>query len=61
MPDTLIVFVASLTLLIWDKARAAERTDRGRRRKLGAAADAALAAHIGMGGTMAAMLVTMAF
>lgn len=60
MPDTLIVFLASLTLAIWDKARAAERTDRGRRRKLGAAPDAALAAHIGMGGSMAAMLMTMA-
>jgi hypothetical protein len=61
MPDTVLVFLASLTISAWDKTRAAERTAcRGRRRKLGAAPDAALAAHIGMGGTMSAMLLLMA-
>ncbi|MEU6251242.1 DUF5134 domain-containing protein [Streptomyces sp. NPDC047043] len=60
MPDTVLVFLTSLTLAVWDRARAAERSGRGRRRKLGAAPDAALAAHIGMGGTMSAMLLMMA-
>ncbi|WP_249938686.1 DUF5134 domain-containing protein [Streptomyces mirabilis] len=61
MPDTVLVFLASLTISVWDKTRAAERTAcRGRRRKLGAAPDAALAAHIGMGGTMSTMLLMMA-
>ena len=60
MPDTVLVFLASLTISVWDKARTAERAGRGRRRKLGAAPDAALAAHIGMGGTMSAMLLMMA-
>ncbi|KAF5999201.1 DUF5134 domain-containing protein [Streptomyces sp. WAC00263] len=60
MPDTVLVFLASLTVSVWDKARTAERPGRGRRRKLGAAPDAALAAHIGMGGTMSAMLLMMA-
>lgn len=60
MPDTVLVFLASLTISVWDKARTTERAGRGRRRKLGAAPDAALAAHIGMGGTMSAMLLMMA-
>ncbi|MFF4259237.1 DUF5134 domain-containing protein [Streptomyces sp. NPDC001663] len=60
MPDTVLVFLASLTLAVWGRARSAERSERGRRRKLGAAPDAALAAHIGMGGTMSAMLLMMA-
>ncbi|MCX5190876.1 MULTISPECIES: DUF5134 domain-containing protein [unclassified Streptomyces] len=59
MPDTLVVFLMSLTLSVWDKAQTAERAGRGRRRKLGAAPDAALSAHIGMGGTMSTMLLMM--
>ncbi|MFI0773312.1 DUF5134 domain-containing protein [Streptomyces sp. NPDC021212] len=59
MPDTVVVFLVSLTLSVWDKARAVERGSHGRRRRLGAAPDAALAAHIGMGGTMAAMMLMM--
>lgn len=59
MPDTVLVFLVSLTTSVWDKARAAERAGHGRRRKLGAAPDAALAAHVGMGGTMSAMLLMM--
>ncbi|MGW4197125.1 DUF5134 domain-containing protein [Streptomyces sp. NPDC005004] len=60
MPDTVLVFLASLTLAAWDGARTAQRPGGGRRRKLGAAPDAALAAHIGMGGAMSAMLLMMA-
>ncbi|MDQ1044958.1 hypothetical protein QFZ76_003194 [Streptomyces sp. V4I2] len=60
MPDTVFVFLASLTVSVWDRARSAQSTGHGRRRKLGAAPDAALAAHIGMGGTMSAMLLMMA-
>ncbi|MFI6935850.1 DUF5134 domain-containing protein [Streptomyces sp. NPDC050287] len=60
MPDTVLVFLASLTISVWDRSRVAQRSGRGRRRKLGAAPDAALAAHIGMGGTMSAMLLMMA-
>ncbi|WP_369244999.1 DUF5134 domain-containing protein [Streptomyces sp. R41] len=60
MPDTVLVFLTSLTLAVWDRARTAPRPGHGRRRKLGAAPDAALAAHIGMGGAMSAMLLMMA-
>ncbi|MEU7656975.1 DUF5134 domain-containing protein [Streptomyces lincolnensis] len=60
MPDTVFVFLASLTVSVWDRSRTTERRGHGRRRKLGAAPDAALAAHIGMGGTMSAMLLMMA-
>lgn len=60
MPDTVFVFLASLTISVWDKSRTAQQSRYGRRRKLGAAPDAALAAHIGMGGTMSAMLLMMA-
>ncbi|MFI7413592.1 DUF5134 domain-containing protein [Streptomyces sp. NPDC049627] len=60
IPDTLVVFLVSLTISVWNKARTSERAGRGRRRKVGAAPDAALAAHIGMGGTMSAMLLMMA-
>jgi hypothetical protein len=61
MPDTVVVYLASLTLSAWDKTRAAERGRHGgRRRRIGAAPEAALAAHIGMGGTMSAMLLMMA-
>ena len=61
MPDTVFVFLASLTISVWDKTGMAQRQQgHGRRRKLGAAPDAALAAHIGMGGTMSAMLLMMA-
>ncbi|MFC4506231.1 MULTISPECIES: DUF5134 domain-containing protein [Streptomyces] len=59
MPDTIVVFLASLTLSVWDKARTAERGRHGRRRRAGATPEAALAAHIGMGGTMSAMLLMM--
>ncbi|MGW7616854.1 DUF5134 domain-containing protein [Streptomyces antimycoticus] len=59
MPDTVVVFVVSLTVSVWDKARTVERGSHGRRRRLGTAPDAALAAHIGMGGTMSAMLLMM--
>ncbi|WP_369033436.1 MULTISPECIES: DUF5134 domain-containing protein [Streptomyces] len=60
MPDTVFVFLASLTTSVWDRTRTAQRAGHGRRRKLGAAPEAALAAHIGMGGTMSAMLLMMA-
>ena len=60
MPDTVLVYLASLTLSVWDRTRTSQRSVHGRRRKLGAAHDAALAAHIGMGGTMSAMLLMMA-
>ncbi|GHG02240.1 hypothetical protein GCM10018777_11270 [Streptomyces albogriseolus] len=60
MPDTVLVYLASLTLSVWDRTRMGQRSGHGRRRKLGAAPDAALAAHIGMGGTMSAMLLMMA-
>ena len=60
MPDTVLVYLASLTLSVWDRTRPGQRSGHGRRRKLGAAHDAALAAHIGMGGTMSAMLLMMA-
>ncbi|WP_460073111.1 DUF5134 domain-containing protein [Streptomyces sp. YKOK-I1] len=60
MPDTVVVFLVSLTLSVWDKARTAERGHHGgRRRRAGATPEAALAAHIGMGGTMSAMLLMM--
>ncbi|MEU6141123.1 DUF5134 domain-containing protein [Streptomyces sp. NPDC047081] len=59
MPDTVVVFLASLTLSVWDRSSTAKRSGRGRRRKVGATPDAALAAHIGMGGTMSAMLLMM--
>lgn len=60
MPDTIVVFLASLTVSAWDRARTTERGRNGRRRRLGATPEAALAAHIGMGGTMSAMLLMMA-
>ncbi|MEU5293545.1 DUF5134 domain-containing protein [Streptomyces umbrinus] len=66
MPDTVVVFIASLTISVWDKARTARgrgavagNSGHGRRRRLGAAPDAALAAHIGMGGAMSAMMLMM--
>lgn len=66
MPDTVVVFIASLTISVWDKARTARErgafagnSGHGRRRRLGAAPDAALAAHIGMGGAMSAMMLMM--
>jgi hypothetical protein len=59
MPDTVLVFLASLTISVWDKSGMTQKPGHGRRRKLGAAPDAALAAHIGMGGTMSTMLLTM--
>ncbi|MEU0164151.1 DUF5134 domain-containing protein [Streptomyces iakyrus] len=60
MPDTVVVYLASLTLSAWDRTRTAERGRHGgRRRRIGAAPEAALAAHIGMGGTMSAMLLMM--
>ncbi|MFC9913974.1 DUF5134 domain-containing protein [Streptomyces sp. NPDC059862] len=60
MPDTVVVYLASLTLSAWDRTRTAERGRYGgRRRRIGAAPEAALAAHVGMGGTMSAMLLLM--
>jgi hypothetical protein len=60
MPDTVFVFLASLTTSVWDRTHTAQRSGHGRRRRLGPAPEAALAAHIGMGGTMSAMLLMMA-
>ncbi|MGW3107571.1 DUF5134 domain-containing protein [Streptomyces sp. NPDC001100] len=59
MPDTVLVFLASLTISVWDSSGMAQRSGHGRRRKPGAAPDAALAAHVGMGGTMSTMLLMM--
>ncbi|NGO42676.1 DUF5134 domain-containing protein [Streptomyces ureilyticus] len=58
MPDTVVVFLASLTLAVRDRARTVKGGTH--RRRPGAAPEAALAAHVGMGGTMAAMLLLMA-
>lgn len=63
MPDTVLVFLVSLTISVWDKSRRAQgvrASGHSRRRKPGAAPDVALAVHIGMGGTMSAMLLMMA-
>jgi len=68
LPDAIVVFVASLALSVWDRARSgpsrrrahAAGGDRSRRRPPGTSPGAALTAHIGMGGTMCAMLVMMA-
>ncbi len=68
LPDAIVVFVASLALSVWDKARSggnkrrahAAAGNRSRRRPPGTSPAAALMAHIGMGGTMCAMLVMMA-
>lgn len=60
MPDTVVVYLASLSLSAWDRNRSAERGRHSGRRRIGAAPEAALAAHIGMGGTMSAMLLMMA-
>jgi hypothetical protein len=60
MPDTVFVFLASLTISVWGKNRVTQRSGHGRRRRLGAAPDAALATHVCMGGTMSAMLLMMA-
>ena len=59
MPDTVLVFLASLTISVWDRSGMAQSSGHGRRRKPGAAPDAALAAHVGMGGTMSTMLLMM--
>ncbi|MGA5189247.1 DUF5134 domain-containing protein [Streptomyces griseoincarnatus] len=67
LPDAIVVFVASLALSVWDKARLggnkrrahAAAGNRSRRRPPGTSPGAALTAHIGMGGTMCAMLVMM--
>ncbi|GHC94416.1 DUF5134 domain-containing protein [Streptomyces violaceochromogenes] len=66
LPDAIVVFVASLALSVWDKARPGGNKRRAhaaagsRRRPPGTSPGAALTAHIGMGGTMCAMLVMMA-
>ncbi|MFI6855792.1 DUF5134 domain-containing protein [Streptomyces sp. NPDC050416] len=68
LPDAIVVFAASLAVSVWDKARPGgdrHRThgaagNRSRRRPPGTSPGAALAAHVGMGGTMCAMLVMMA-
>lgn len=60
LPDTVVVYLASLTLSAWDRTRATERGRHGgRRRRIGATPEAALAAHVGMGGTMSTMLLMM--
>ncbi|MDT9698389.1 hypothetical protein [Streptomyces sp. P17] len=66
--ESLAVFAASLAISVWDKARSggtkrrahAATGNRSRRRPPGTSPDAALTAHIGMGGTMCAMPVMMA-
>ncbi|MFD6173897.1 DUF5134 domain-containing protein [Streptomyces coeruleorubidus] len=68
LPDAIVVFAASLALSVWDRARPggdrrrahAAAGSRSRRRPPGTSPGAALTAHIGMGGTMCAMLVMMA-
>ncbi|MGP4085181.1 DUF5134 domain-containing protein [Streptomyces sp. KR55] len=68
LPDAIVVFAASLAISAWDKARLggdqhrahAAAANRSRRRPPGTSPGAALTAHIGMGGTMCAMLVMMA-
>lgn len=61
LPDTVVVYLTSLSLSAWDRTRATERGRHGgRRRRIGATPEAALAAHVGMGGTMSAMLLMMA-
>ncbi|MGK5693922.1 DUF5134 domain-containing protein [Streptomyces sp. URMC 128] len=68
LPDAIVVFTASLAVSVWDKARPGgdkhrahgAAGNRSRRRPPGTSPGAALAAHIGMGGTMCAMLVMMA-
>ncbi|MFE1440517.1 DUF5134 domain-containing protein [Streptomyces sp. NPDC058739] len=68
LPDAIVVFVASLAVSVWDKARpGAHRQrepvvggNRRRRRPPGTSPNAALTAHVCMGGTMCAMLVMMA-
>ncbi|MDN0199956.1 DUF5134 domain-containing protein [Streptomyces sp. S.PNR 29] len=68
LPDAIVVFTASLAISVWDKARLggdkrrahAAQGSRSRRRPPGTSPAAALTAHIGMGGTMCAMLVMMA-
>ncbi|WAZ25760.1 DUF5134 domain-containing protein [Streptomyces cinnabarinus] len=68
LPDAIVVLAASLAISVWDRARSggtrrrtgAATGSRSRRRPPGTSPDAALTAHIGMGGTMCAMLVMMA-
>ncbi|MEU1925082.1 DUF5134 domain-containing protein [Streptomyces albogriseolus] len=68
LPDAIVVFAASLAISAWDKTRLggdkrrahAAAGNRSRRRPPGTSPAAALTAHIGMGGTMCAMLVMMA-
>jgi hypothetical protein len=68
LPDAIVVFAASLAISVWDKTRPggdkrrahAAAGHRSRRRPPGTSPGAALTAHIGMGGTMCAMLVMMA-
>ncbi|CAM5681706.1 hypothetical protein STAFG_6723 [Streptomyces afghaniensis 772] len=68
LPDAIVVFAASLAISVWDRARPggdkrrahAAAGQRSRRRPPGTSPSAALLAHIGMGGTMCAMLVMMA-
>ncbi|MEU0681314.1 DUF5134 domain-containing protein [Streptomyces albogriseolus] len=68
LPDAVIVFLASLAISVWDKAWPAGQKHRShatagsrrRRRSPGTSPGAALAAHIGMGGSMSVMLLMMA-
>ncbi|MFJ5730369.1 DUF5134 domain-containing protein [Streptomyces paradoxus] len=68
LPDAMVVFIASLAISVWDRARPRNEKHRShaaaggrrRRRAPGTSPGAALLAHIGMGSTMSAMLVMMA-
>ncbi|MFD4259777.1 hypothetical protein ACFWR9_19675 [Streptomyces sp. NPDC058534] len=68
LPDAVVFFAASLAISVWDRARQggdkrradAAASKRSRRRPPGTSPGAALTAHVGMGGTMCAMLVMMA-
>ncbi|MDX2936129.1 DUF5134 domain-containing protein [Streptomyces ipomoeae] len=67
LPDAVVVFLASLAISVWDRARPtgdrrrphAAAQNRRRRRAPGTSPAAALTAHIGMGATMSAMLLMM--
>ncbi|WP_257231722.1 hypothetical protein [Streptomyces sp. Rer75] len=62
MPDGVVVFLVSLTVSVWDRTRSAGQGKgvANHRRRPGTSPTTALAAHIGMGGTMATMLLMMA-
>ncbi|RNF77669.1 hypothetical protein [Streptomyces botrytidirepellens] len=56
-----VVFLVSLTVSVWGRTRSAgQGKGVANRRRPGTSPTTALAAHIGMGGTMATMLLMMA-